>query len=112
MPNQTDVRLENAPWLQDLQASKVDPYSPIAAQLAALSTVDGTAFDNVSTDPRLKEQQMGSLAALKDLADNGGMTAADEANLSKVQSEVGQADRGRREAILQNAKARGMGGCH
>ena len=109
-PTLTDVELEAAPWLRDATAANIDPYSPIKAQLAALSSLDGTAMDDVSTDPRLKEDQMQSLGALRDLANKGGMNAQDEANLSRVQSQNAQADRGRREAILQNAQARGMGG--
>lgn len=78
--------------------------------MAALAEQGPSAYDNISTDPRLKNDQMASLDALKAIADGGGLTAADKANLNKVQSDVALADRGRREAILQNANARGMGG--
>jgi hypothetical protein len=102
-------------WLSDLEASTIDGTPDIAyegpeAERARAINMDGTAFDQVSTDPRLKDQQMASLAALKGLADSGGMTAEDQANLNRIQNQSAQADRGRRDAILQNMQARGMGG--
>lgn len=85
-------------------------YDPIAAERAALERVGKSNFEDLSSDPRLKADQMAALSALKELADNGGMTAQDRANLARIQSQVAQADRGRRDAILQNAHARGMSG--
>ena len=94
---------EQQQWLSDYTAKTYDPT------LADTYTVDGTAFDGISTDPRLKEQQLAALASLSDIGKNG-MTVQDRANMAKMQAEVGQADRGRREAIQQNMAARGMGG--
>ena len=113
LPKLKEVDLQKQKWLEDLLATTVDErleVDPIAAAKADLVTAGPSAMESVSTDPRLKDQQTASLAALNELATNGGMTAADEANLERVKSEVGQADRGRREAILQNAASRGMGG--
>lgn len=113
LPMLKNVDLQKQKWLEDLMTQSVDERlapETIEAERADLVTAGPSAMESVSTDPRLKDQQMASLAALKDLADNGGMNAQDEANLERVKSEVGQADRGRREAILQNAAARGMGG--
>jgi hypothetical protein len=85
-------------------------YEGVDPRLAELALQGDTAFNDISVDPRLKDTQMGSLDALRELAESGGMTAADEANLNRIQSEVGAADRGRREAIKSNMAARGMGG--
>jgi hypothetical protein len=65
---------------------------------------------NISTDPRLKQDQMASLEALRSLAASGGMNAQDTANLSKLNSDVGTADKGRRDAIVQGMHQRGQGG--
>lgn len=92
-------------WLGDMEAARVESLDPTAVERLAKSSME-----DVSTDPRLKEQQMASLAALQELANNGGMNAQDEANLARIQSQAATADRGRRDAILQNAAARGMGG--
>lgn len=106
---------ENYKYLGDYNAQNVDPgadvnYEGYDPRLANTELADRSDMNNISTDPRLKDDQMQSLAALQELANNGGMSAADEANLSKIQSEVGQADRGRRDAIKQNMAQRGMGG--
>jgi hypothetical protein len=102
-PDYQDVNPEQDRWLGDYDAATYDPSR------ADTYTVDGTAFDGVSTDPRLKEQQLAALASLTELGKDG-MTAQDRANMAKMQAEVNQADRGRREAIQQNMAARGMGG--
>src|SRR5690606_11763959 len=81
---------------QDLSFAQVDP------RLAEIERLDSSAFEGVSVDPRLREEQMQSLAALQDIADRGGMTLQDEANLNRIQTDAATADRGRREAILQN----------
>jgi hypothetical protein len=115
LPLLQKLMLENPQWLQDLEASTIDAgpdvqYKDAEVERAAGVSLDGTAMDGVSTDPRLKDQQLASLAALKDLADNGGMNATDEANLSRIQGQNAQADRGRRDAIMQGMQRRGMGG--
>lgn len=91
--NQGDIELQGITKPQDLQYSDIN-----------------SSFDDVSSDPRLKDQQMAALGALSELANNGGMSAEDKANLARLQSETSQADKGRRDAILQNIHARGMGG--
>lgn len=81
---------------------------PAAQALAAQA--GPSAFGNIATDPRLQDAQYQSLGALDEIIKGGGLSAQDQAALSRIQSDVGQADRGRREAILQNLGARGMGG--
>ena len=66
-------------------------------------------MENVSTDPRLYDAQMGALSSLQDIG-KGGLTAQDKADLARVQTQNNQQDKGRREAILMNNQARGMGG--
>ncbi len=115
LPDLQAMVLANPQWLQDLVAPQLAStadatFAPVAAERAALERVDGTAFDKVSVDPRLKEQQLAALASLKEISDGGGMTAKDKANLARTQSQVAQADAGRRDAIMQGMARRGMGG--
>lgn len=72
--------------------------------------VGDTSFKDISIDPRLKDSQYSALAALDEIVKGGGLNAQDRAALSRIQGEAAQADRGRREAILQNLGARGMSG--
>ena len=69
-----------------------------------------TEMRGIQVDPRLKEAQMAALSSLQNIHEGGGMTATERANLARTQNQVATADRGRRDAILQNMQARGMGG--
>lgn len=94
LPELERIAYENPEWLENLVASKQQD----------------SQLQNISTDPRLKNQQMAAMSALDEIVQGGGMTAADEANLSMIQNQAATADRGRREAIMQNMDQRGMGG--
>ena len=67
-------------------------------------------WEGVQTDPMLRDRQLASMGALDEIIGAGGMTQTDEANLGRIQSQAATADRGRRDAIMQNAAMRGMGG--
>lgn len=114
-PTINPVDLEGYDWLGDLGAEHVNAgadvgYNDITSNLAQFSEAGPSAMEGVKTDPRLQENQMASLAALEDIYKSGGMTAADQANLSKIQTQAQTADRGRRGAIQQQMASRGMGG--
>lgn len=100
--------IEVSPWFAEapdtIQMERIDP------RLADIALQERSGMANITTDPRLRAAQLGALEALGGIAERGGMTLRDEANLAKLQSDVAQADRGRREAILQNMQMRGQGG--
>lgn len=79
------------------------------AEMSAAGVGD-SAFEDISTDPRLKAAQLDALAGLQGVSDAGGMTLTDNANLQKLLGEAATADKGRRDAITQNMAERGMGG--
>lgn len=120
LPDTPDVNYQGNEWLKDYTAANsADPdqvnFDPVTAAQANLSEMDAvqmgdTAYDGISVDPRLKDAQMAALNQLAGVAKDGGMNAADKANLASIQSQTGQADRGRREAIMQNMQQRGFGG--
>jgi hypothetical protein len=106
---------EEFEWLGDydpalVNAGKDVEYKDVDARLADIATADRSAMNDISMDPRLRDTQLGSLSALDDIVAEGGLTASDRAALNQIQSEVGQADRGRREAVMQNMAQRGMSG--
>jgi len=114
-PTLSPLEFDRYGYAGDLEAEQVDAgpdvsYLPIEARLAMLSEMGPTAFDGISSDPRLRDSQMASMSALDDIASSGGMNAQDRANLSKIQSQTATADRGRRQAIQQGMASRGMGG--
>ena len=102
--NYDPVAAAQAKGAGDIAAERVN------AKTADAALVDRSAMEGVSTDPRLKQAQLAALASMQEIGNSGGMTATERAQLAKVQRDVAQADRGRREAILQNMRARGMGG--
>lgn len=105
VPEFENLDPESYKWLGDIDAGPDVVYEGVDPSLVGRSEMD-----QISLDPRLRDTQMGSLDALSEIADSGGLTLSDQANLNRVQSEVVQADRGRREAIMQNMRQRGMGG--
>lgn len=90
--------------LADLSYSEDPLERAIAAQISGDSALQG-----IKTDERLTQEQYGALDALKELS-KGGLNEQDRANLAKIQTQEGVADRGRREAIQQNMAARGFSG--
>ena len=101
LPDVNDMQLQ----LEQLVEQGVLTPEQAQAQLA-----DRSETDNISTDPRTKEAQMAALSGLQDIANSGGMTDSDEVNLNHIRNDEDTAARGKREAILQNAASRGLGG--
>ncbi len=93
-----------------LQLEQLIQQGALSPEQAATISQEQSAMNGISLDPKLKEAQMNALSSLSDISDSGGMTMMDKANLSKIQSEEDAAARGKREAIIQNANARGAGG--
>jgi hypothetical protein len=87
-----------------LDYEKINPY------LADTFLAGDSRMSDISTDPRLKDNQMAALASLQGIVDSGGMTAQETANLARIQGDVASADKGRRDAILQGMQQRGQSG--
>ncbi len=95
---------------QELHLQQLVQQGVINPEEAATILQGGSAYNQIQSDPNLKHNQMDALAGLQDVSDSGGMTTMDQANLAKIASQEDAAARGKREAILQNANARGLGG--
>lgn len=100
-PNPGDLALQ----LQELVEQGT--LTPEQVQAVLLERSD---LNNISLDPAVKKAQMDALIGLQDIADSGGMTDVQQANLNKIATDEATRARGAREAILQNAQARGVGG--
>lgn len=86
--------------------SFVDPT--YAGDLTAIEQ-DGTAFEDISTDPNVNNAQLSALSELEQLADKG-YTLQDEVNQRKFINRANTEARANREAIDQNMQARGLSG--
>ncbi len=100
------------PSVQDmsLELQQLVQAGTITPEQAQTIQQDPSAMNDVSTDPRLAENQMQALSGLQDISNSGGMTIADKANLNDIKNQEDAAARGKQGAILQNAQSRGMGG--
>lgn len=94
LPELQRIQLENPQWIENLKAETLGP----------------SAMQSVQVDPRLKSQQMAAMDALNEIQQGGGLNAQDRANLAQIQNESAVADKGRRDAILQNMAQRGQSG--
>lgn len=93
-----------------LQLQELVQQGSLSPEQAQAILVERSDMNNVTTDPALKQAQMDALLGLQEISDSGGMTAMDKANLNRIATDESTQARGAREAILQNAQARGLGG--
>jgi hypothetical protein len=89
---------------QLLATGQISPEEYQAAQ------ADPSLLSAYKADPRLREAQIRALGELENVGRAGGMTAADKARIGEIQRAGATAERGSREAILQRAAERGVGG--
>jgi len=95
------------PELRELGLESVGDMTPDQIRTFLM---ENTAFDDIYLDPRLKESQMRALEQLQEISDSEGITAQDRARLERIRMEEETRARGAREAILQGAQQRGIGG--
>lgn len=102
----------NAPSIPDMQIQlqQLVEQGVLSPEEAETIKLDESAMNSISLDPRLQENQMAALEGLQEISDSGGMTAMDKANLNKIAMEEDAAAKGKRDAIIQGAQSRGMGG--
>lgn len=100
------------PELKDLQI-QLDRYvvegrlTPAQAEAELLKS---NAFNDIITDPALEGAQKQALMSLQEIGTQGGLTAIDRARMADITSEQSQVARSRNEAIMSQARERGMGG--
>lgn len=111
-PQIDDVALDRYDYLGDYRPETIDAssFGDIDPELASYDQVDGSAYDDIAMDGGTRDAQMAALSKLGNIADSGGMSATDEANMNRVLNQSGTQARGAREAVLANMAARGMSG--
>lgn len=102
----------SAPGIADMeiQLQQLVEQGLLTPEDAKAALAGESAMSGITLDPSLKAAQLDALAGLQDISGNGGMTLSDQSNLNKIQDQINTSARGSREAILQNAQQRGMGG--
>jgi hypothetical protein len=82
----------------------------ITPEQAHEKLISGNAFDNISTDPNMMGAEQDALAQLQNVGEGGGFNATDKARIQGIEDDLNTTERGRQEAIMQNARERGIGG--
>jgi hypothetical protein len=75
-----------------------------------LTQLQDSEFQQIQGDPSLRAAQTGALERLQQISSQGGLTSEDRARLDDIARQEGVRERGAREAILQNARQRGLSG--
>lgn len=92
-----------------LKALGLESVGDMDAEQIKNFVADQSKMNDISTDPRLQQAQMESLTGLQDISKTG-LNAQDRAQLAQIRTQEESQARGAREAILQNAQERGVGG--
>jgi len=95
---------------QKLQLEQLVQQGVLTPEQARAELLGGNSYDQMDLDGQGKQAQMAALQSLSEVGNEGGLTASDRSRLQAIQSQEQTASRGGREAIMQNAQARGMGG--
>ena len=98
---------EGLAQFEGLNLPTFERYSP---NQAAYEEVGPSALEGVGVNQGYRKVQEDQLAALRNIAERGGRSAAGDAELARIQSQGSSRARGARDAIMQRANARGMGG--
>lgn len=82
----------------------------LTPEQAEVQLVGSNAFNTIATDPSYVGAQKQALQQLQDIGKQGGMTAVDKAQLQDIEDQQNATRQGQDQAILSNAKERGVGG--
>ncbi len=82
----------------------------ITPEQAKAYLVQNNGVDQMKLDTQGKQAQLDALNQLSEIGNEGGLTATDKSKLNAISNQENTQARGAREAILQNAQARGAGG--
>lgn len=100
------------PELESLQV-QLDKYvqsGALTPDQAEAALLNSNAYNEIKTDPSLVGAQKQALQQLQDTANQGGLTALDRSKIQDIQDTLNTTARGRNQAVLQNARERGIGG--
>lgn len=93
-----------------LQLQQLVQQGQITPEEAQTYLQQQSDYNNISLDPKFKNAQLDALSSLQEIGANNGLTSMDQAQLNDIQTQEDTHARGAREAILQNAAARGISG--
>lgn len=90
-----------------VEAQKIVLQSPELAGLLQAEQVDGSAFDEVSADPRIRQAQLSALDEMAGLAKTG-LGAADKSAFNTLRRDAAAQAQSQNAGVLQDTAQRGM----
>lgn len=110
-------------WLREIQGVKdpsaksmeVDPEAydylgDFDPEMEQIYKQGDSELAGISLDPNTRQAQMDALGSLRDVANSGGLSDLDKAQLAEAQRSTAMQEKGSRDAISQNMAQRGMSG--
>jgi hypothetical protein len=97
------------PELERLYLEELQNAGQLTPEMEQAIIQQASAMEGISTDPRLKGQQMSALEQLAGIAETG-MSPADQAAFELARRNAAQEEQARQGQILQEMQARGQGG--
>lgn len=105
----TDMELPSISDME-LELEQLVSQGQISPEEAQAILVEANALDNIQRNPDLENAQLGALDQLTEIASSGGLDARAKARLGQISADEMSQEKGQRDAILQNAAQRGVGG--
>lgn len=105
------MQREKMARLDAIELPELEEYilqNPELVGLLEAEQLDPSALEEISTDPRLKEQQMQALMSMQERADQG-LTAQDKMAMEELMGQVGAQEKSQRASIESEMARRGMG---
>jgi hypothetical protein len=94
---------------QEIVLEELASMGELTPEMLQALSLDPSAMEDISTDPRLAAAQMAALESLGQIS-KGGLTEGDMAAIEQARREVDSAQTAREQAILQDMQQRGIGG--
>lgn len=92
---------------ETLETPEFAPYNP---ELIEYEDIGPSELGGITVNPGYRAAQEEELAALRNIAERGGRSAGSDLDLAKITNRTNTLARGRNDAIMQNARARGVAG--
>ena len=107
-----EVKGISVPELYEMEITVQDllALNLVSQEEAEALSQDPSLLAAFTTDSTVKNAYMDALNTWQSLADQGGLSDTDKARLSDIEQRMAIKERGAREAILQQAHQRGIGG--
>ena len=95
---------------QQIELQHFQRTGQFSPKLQATFNQQGSKLNDIQVDPNTRQAQMNALAKMQDITANNGMDAQEKQQVQQVNNAANTNEKGQRDAIVQNAAQRGVGG--